>query len=136
MGCVAWCPSTVSLPTIPELPRLFMSECFLDSFAEFLQTKVTAEVREAIFQNTKQQSQCPAWKQQRLGALTSILHRAARYKGNDSENYVGQEIMRTSKFHGNIATAYGLQNETIAKKRYAKLMGKEHQQFQVISLGC
>ncbi len=124
------------LPNIPDLARLFKSECFQGSFSEFLQIKVTAEVREEIFQNTKQQAQCPVWKQQRLGALTaSILHRAARYKGNDSGNYVVQEIMGTSKFHGNIATAYGLQNEAIAKKLYAKLMEKEHQQCKVISSG-
>jgi len=102
-----------------------MSECFQGCFTEFLETKITDEIRDQIFQKTKQQSQCPVWKQQRLGALTaSILHRAARYKGNDPGNYVVQEIMGKSKFHGNIATDYGLQNEAIAKK-LCKIHGKK-----------
>ena len=92
-------------------------ECFQGSFIEFLQIKITDDVREHIFQETKQQSQCPVWKQQRLVALTaSILHRAARYTRNDPENYVAQEILGKAKFHGNSATDYGLQNEVIAKK--------------------
>ncbi len=131
-----WAHQNSPLPTIPEFARLFMSEGFQGSFIEFLQAKVTDVMREEIFQTTKQQHQCPVWKQQRLGALTaSVLHRASNYRGNDSGNYVVQEILGKSKFLVNSATDYGLQNEAVAKKLYVQFMTGKHKQCKVISLG-
>ncbi len=48
------------------------------------------------------------WKILRVGALTaSILHKAARCKENDADNYIVKEIMGETTFFGNMATAYG-----------------------------
>ncbi len=125
-----------SLLTIPELAQLFQSEGFQGSFAEFLRGKITADIREKIFQQTKQQSLCPIWKQQRLGALTaSVLHRAARYTRDDPENYVVQLIMGTTKFCGNSATDYGQKYEVIARKLYEKSMKPKHKHLKVMNSG-
>ncbi len=93
-------------------------------------------MRDQIFKKTKQQSLCPIWRNQRLGALTaSILHRAARYKRDDEDNYVALEILGKAKFMGNIATDYGKKNEIVAKKIYVQSMKKKHQQFKVVNSG-
>lgn len=75
---------------------------------------------------------CPLWKQQRVGALTaSIIHKAARYRKNNPDNYILKEIMGESTFLGNSATSYGQKYEALARKLYESQMRKMHCSFKV-----
>jgi len=124
------------LLNLPDLAQLYKLERFQGSFSDFLKVKVTDEIREEIFRETKQQYKSPLWKLQRVGALTaSILHQAARYKGSDPDNYVVRCIMGKLKFSGNKATDYGLKYEALARKLYEKYMKSSHQWLKVMSSG-
>lgn len=127
-----------SLPSIKELAKYFHSQGSEGtSFIDLLKSKFTDQVITAIFEKkTKKQYLCPLWKEQRIGAITSsIIHKAARYKKDDSNNYIVKEIMGQSSFTGNSATFYGQKYETLARKLYEMQMRKNHQGFEVKCAG-
>ncbi len=97
---------------------------------------LSSETINEIFNATKNQHLSPMWKMQRVGALTaSTLHRAARYKENDPDNYIVKDIMGRTTVFGNKATAYGHKHEPIARKLYEKSMKSKHKCFKVKNLG-
>ncbi len=66
-----------------------------------------------------------------MGAITaSVIHKAARYKKNDPDNYIVKGIMGESSFIGNSAT-YGQKYEALARKLYETQMRKKHNGFKV-----
>lgn len=124
------------LPTLSDLAKLFHTAGYQRTIVGMLKEKLTSTIITEIFNETKRRYLCPLWRNQRIGALTSTtLHKAARYKGSDPDNYVVQEIIGESKFYGNQATVYGHKNEGVARKLCEKRMNHKHKCFQVKSSG-
>ncbi len=122
-------------PTITELAGAFNKSKSSLSFVAFVKQHLDIADIEFIQSKTHAQYKSHIWKNQRVGALTSItVHKAVHYTGNTSVNYIVNEIMGLSSFKGNLSTKFGKETEPIAKKLYIKEMKKIHQQLKV--LGC
>lgn len=123
-------------PSIPELAKQYINSGNECSFINFIKEQINEDAREEIFRKTKKQHRCMFWKQQRIGAVTaSMLHKVARCKGTNDNNYIVQMIMGEATFTGNSATRYGNKHEPVAKKLYEKCLRINHKGVTITNSG-
>ena len=104
----------ISPATIPELAKDFQSGDFSD-FIHYIKVHYTPKDCDVLNDLTKGQSFSPAWKEYRLGRITSPrAHRIIECRGNGE--YIARDILGESKFIGNTATEHGITCEGLARK--------------------
>ncbi len=106
-------------------------------FEDFLRRELTQEARKDIEELTRDQALSEEWKKQRKFRITAsvghkILHMTRRTASN-KDNYIVKIIAGQSTFWGNEATAYGCENEHVARNLYISLSG--HRQTKVNAAG-
>lgn len=123
-------------PNIPELAEAYTKAKCSGSFLEYVQQHFSHADIDILQAKTHAQHKSSLWRRQRIGAITSTtMHKAVHYKQNQSDNYIVQEVMGHSNFHGNMATKYGKETEPVAKKLYIEYMQQKHTKFKVSSCG-